>query len=165
MKHLILIGGSMGVGKTATSLSLSHMLPRNVFLDGDSCWKMTPFTVNEETKAMVMDNITHLLGNFIRCSTYEAIIFCWVMHEQTILDEILSRIPRENLCIHAISLICSEEALRTRLAGDIAAGIRQPDVIERSVERLPLYQNLNTVKIDTTALSPEEAAEKIKKLL
>lgn len=151
----------MGVGKTATSLALARILPRNVFLDGDWCWKMTPFVVSEETKGMVMDNITHLLGNFIRCSAYETVLFCWVMHEQAIIDEILSKLPLDDVAVSAFSLVCSEEVLCARLAGDIAAGIRQTDVIERSTQRLPLYEKLNTVKIDTTALSPEETAARI----
>lgn len=81
MKKLIIINGTMGVGKTTTSLELQKILPQNVFLDGDWCWSMEPFVVNDETKTMVMNNITYLLNNFIRCSEYENIIFCWVMHE------------------------------------------------------------------------------------
>lgn len=36
-----------------------------------------------------MENICFLLNQFIRCSAYENIIFCWVMHEQGIIDEII----------------------------------------------------------------------------
>lgn len=32
----------------------------------------------------------------------------------------------------------------------MAAGVRTDDVIQRSVERIGLYQNLNTIKIDTS---------------
>ncbi len=35
MKKLILINGTMGVGKTATSNALLQLLPQSVFLDGD----------------------------------------------------------------------------------------------------------------------------------
>ena len=35
------------------------------------------------------------------------------------------------------------------LAENIDTDIRQPDVIECSIVRLPLYENLNTKKIDT----------------
>ena len=61
MKNLIIVGGTMGVGKTATCRELQKILPRNVFLDGDWCWDMHPFVVTEETKAMVNGNIAHLL--------------------------------------------------------------------------------------------------------
>lgn len=165
MKRLILVGGTMGVGKTAACRELARLLARNVFLDGDWCWNMNPFVVSSETCEMVMDNIAHMLGNFLRCSVLDNIIFCWVMHEQTIIDGLISRLPTGDFHVDSFSLICTEQALRTRLAGDIAAGIRTADVIERSVPRLGLYENLNTVKIDTTSLSAVQTAREIERIL
>lgn len=161
MKQLYLIGGPMGVGKTAVSRRLSTMLERSVMLDGDWCWMMHPFAVTEETKAMVMDNIAHLLGNFLRCSAIDHVVFCWVMHEQAILDELLSRLPTDGVSVTAVSLICTPEALAARIGADVASGLRTPDVLPRSLARLPLYDALRTVKLDTTCLSPEEAARAI----
>ena len=161
MKTLYLIGGTMGVGKTTVSQALKNILPRSVFLDGDWCWDAQPFQVTEETKTMVMDNICHLLNNFIHCSAYENIIFCWVMHEQKIIDDILSRLDLAVCHTCCISLTCSEETLTKRLQKDIALGIRQADILNRSLPRLPLYTTLHTQKIDTTRLSPEEIAARI----
>ena len=146
MKTLYLIGGTMGVGKT----TISKQLKQSVFLDGDWCWDMHPLIVNEETKAMVLDNICHLLNNFIHCSSYENIIFCWVMHEQSIIDGILKKLDTSNLNIKSISLISDEASLTQRIAKDIASNLRQPDVLKRSLERLAMYQELNTIKIDTS---------------
>ena len=162
MKHLYMIGGPMGVGKTAVCQALSAQLDRSVFLDGDWCWAMHPFIVTEETKAMVTDNIVHLLSNFIRCSELDHIIFGWVMHEQSILDGLLEKLPLEDCQVHAISLICTEDILKKRIQKDIDAGLRTPDVISRSLARLPLYEALNTVKIDTSFLSIEETARTIR---
>ncbi len=53
---------------------------------------MDPFIVNEETKEMVMDNICFLLNQFIHCSAFEHVVFCWVMHEQSMIESILSRL-------------------------------------------------------------------------
>lgn len=150
MKTLYLIGGTMGVGKTTISKQLKQALNQSVFLDGDWCWDMHPFIVNEETKAMVLDNICHLLNNFIHCSSYENIIFCWVMHEQSIIDGILKKLDTSNLNIKSISLISDEASLTQRIAKDITANLRQPDVLKRSLERLAMYQELNTIKIDTS---------------
>lgn len=158
MKTLYLIGGTMGVGKTAACQELKTMLPNSVFLDGDWCWDMAPFTVTEETKAMVMDNICHLLGNFLRCGTLENVIFCWVMHQQSIVDDILSRLDLTDCRLVSVSLTCSESALRSRLQRDIDEGRRQPDILQRSIARLPMYEALKTVKLDTTKKTPREAA-------
>ena len=149
----------MGVGKTTVSRLLMKKLPNSVFLDGDWCWESSPFVVTNETKAMVMDNICHLLNNFIHCSVYENIIFCWVMHQQEIIDAILKRLDTEGCIVHAISLTAKAEALAARLQRDIDAGVRTPDIIERSISRIPLYDMLNTIKINTTSLTADEAAD------
>lgn len=161
MKKLYLIGGTMGVGKTTVCRTLQKKLPCCVFLDGDWCWDMSPFVVSEETKAMVMDNICHILQNFLRCTAYENIIFCWVMHEQSIIDDILSRLDVGEAEVKTISLIASEKAITARLEKDVTAGIRTPDVIERSIARIPLYEKLDTVKIDTDEKTVDTVAEEI----
>ena len=76
MKKLYLIGGTMGVGKTTVCQYLKKQLPKSVFLDGDWCWDMSPFQVTEETKAMVLDNICHLLNRFLACSAFDHVLFC-----------------------------------------------------------------------------------------
>ena len=161
MKHLYLIGGPMGVGKTAVCRALQQRLPNCAFLDGDWCWDMKPFYVTDETKAMVKDNICHVLGNFLRCSAFDNVVFCWVMHQQSILDEIVSRLPLRDVELHCISLTASRSALADRLQKDIDAGLRQPDVVGRSLDYLPLYEGLNTQKVDTTGLTIDEIIEKL----
>ncbi|HHW72176.1 MAG TPA: AAA family ATPase [Firmicutes bacterium] len=161
MKRLYLIGGTMGVGKTAVCKELKARLNRSVFLDGDWCWDANPFQVTEETKAMVMANICFLLDQFIHCSAYDHIIFCWVMHEQSIIDGIVSRLDTANCEVKAVSLMCSEKELRERLEKDIAAGRRTRDIMGRSLARLPLYHQLDTVKINTDGKTVREVAEEI----
>ena len=161
MKRLFLIGGTMGVGKTSVCQMLKTKLENAVFLDGDWCWDADPFQVNDETKQMVVDNICHLLNNFIHCSVYDNVIFCWVMHEQSIIDDILSHLDLTNCDVKTISLICRGNALVERLKKDIKAGVRQEDVLSRSIERLPLYDTLNTQKIDVSDLSIKEIVEMV----
>lgn len=164
MKTLYLIGGTMGVGKTTVCRQLRDRLHNSVFLDGDWCWDAHPFQVTEETKRMVMENICFLLNQFLRCSVYEHVIFCWVMHEQKIIDDILSGIDRRNCHVKVISLVCDEETLHNRLEKDVAAGVRTPDVIERSVARIPCYQQLNTIKLQTVGKTVAEIVNELEAL-
>jgi len=122
---------------------------------------MHPFQVTEETKQMVLENICFLLNNFIKCSAYENIVFCWVMHEQTIIDYIVSRLDTSDCKVHSISLVCSEQALQARLRRDVDAGIRTEDVIRRSIERIPFYKKLNTYKVDVSKITPVQVADLI----
>ena len=161
MKKLFIIGGTMGIGKSTVSQILKRKLPNSVFLDGDWCWDSSPFQVTAETKEMVIKNICAVLNNFLKCSAYENIIFCWVMHEQSIIDAIISGLDTANCRVLAVSLLCSEQELTQRLQKDVAAGIRTPDVIERSVQRMPLYQNLDTIKVNTSGKNAAEVAQEI----
>lgn len=161
MKQLYMIGGTMGVGKTTVSQVMKAKLDHSVFLDGDWCWDAHPFQVTAETKQMVLQNICFLLNQFIHCSAYRNVIFCWVLHEQSIIDAILAGIDQSDCLVKNISLICNEGELRKRLLKDVAAGKREKEIVERSIARIPCYGALDTVKIDTNGKSPEEIAAEI----
>ena len=135
MKKLYLIGGTMGIGKTTTCQILKRKLDRSVFIDGDWCWDMHPFMVNEETKKLVLENICMLLNNDLK-----------------------------DVKVISISLVCQKEALEKRIQKDIDQGIRKPDVLARSVERLEMYQKLNTYKIDVSNKKIEEIVKEIIKV-
>lgn len=143
MKKLYLIGGTMGIGKTTTCQVLKTKLDKSVFLDGDWCWDMHPFMVNEETKKLVLENICMLLNNDLKCSVFDHIIFCWVMHEQSIIDVLLSHLDLKDVKVISISLVCQKEALEKRIQKDIDQGIRKPDVLARSVVKI---RNVSKIK-------------------
>ena len=80
------------------------------------------------------------------------------MHEQQIIEDLLAGLSLSGCEVRMISLVCTKEALIKRLKKDIAAGIRTEDALLRSIERLPLYEKLNTVKVDVSALSAQQTA-------
>lgn len=161
MKNLVFINGTMGAGKTAVSKYLRDLLVPSAFLDGDWCWDMSPFVVTQETKEMVQENIVSVLNRFLRCSVYQNIIFCWVMQYDSIAEDLLCRLDLDGVRVFRFTLEVSESVLRERLEKDVCDGIRTEDVIERSIARLSLYQNMNTVKINTDCLTAEQVAQKI----
>jgi adenylate kinase family enzyme len=165
MKRLIIVNGTMGVGKTAVCTKLYHILNRSVFLDGDWCWMMDPFVVTDETKQMVRDNIIHLLRNFLTCSEYENIIFCWVMQYESIMDDFISRLAGLEFESYKFTLTISERALIQRVQKDVEDYVRTSDVLERSLQRLPLYETMHTVKIDVSEITAQQAAEQIRNAL
>ena len=159
MKHVYLIGGPMGIGKSTICNQLNQDLDHSVFLDGDWCWSMDPFIVNQDTKNMVLDNITHCLNNFIHTPGIENIIFCWVMHKQDIIDQIIQKLDTEGVDIHLISLICEKEELIKRMLIDR----RDNQTIRKSLQYLELYKDLDTQKIDVTTLDVQKTIDKIKR--
>lgn len=149
----------MGIGKSTICNQLNQDLDYSVFLDGDWCWNMDPFIVNQDTKNMVLDNITHCLNNFIHTPGIENIIFCWVMHKQDIINQIIQKLDTEGVDIHLISLICEKEELIKRMLIDR----RDNQTIRKSLQYLELYKDLDTQKIDVTTLDVQKTIDKIKR--
>ena len=110
---------------------------------------------------MVTENICFLLNQFLNCTAFENVIFCWVMHEQSIIDNILENISYKDCNVRNISLVCDEETLKERLMKDIDSGIRSEDAVRKSIVRIPLYGGLDTEKIDTKGKSAEDVAAEI----
>lgn len=161
MKNLIFVNGTMGVGKTATCHELQKILSSSVFLDGDWCWNMKPFIVTEETKKMVTDNICHLLNNFLCCSEFQNIIFCWVMHKQAIIDSILENLNLVDVHYYLFTLTISEQSLQKHLTNDILTGKRTNDTFIESCHRLSFYKQIDSIKINVSEITAKEAAEVI----
>ncbi|WP_145053129.1 AAA family ATPase [Paenibacillus xylanexedens] len=104
MKKLIVVNGSMGVGKTSTCKNLYKSLDRSVWLDEDWCWMMNPWTVNKDTIEKVENNITYLLER-LHTSEYK---------------------------LYKITLTCSEESLRDRMHSDMRSLEQINNSINRS---------------------------------
>lgn len=149
----------MGIGKSTICNQLNKELNHSIFLDGDWCWNMDPFVVNQDTKNMVLDNIIHCLNNFIHTPDIKNIIFCWVMHEQKIIDEIIHKLDTKDMKIHSISLVCEKEELIKRMLVDR----RDDQTVQKSLAYLELYKDLDTLKIDVTTLDVQSTIDKIKR--
>ncbi|AKI97648.1 AAA family ATPase [Kosmotoga pacifica] len=161
MKELIIINGPPGIGKSTISSRLLQMLEDSVWLDGDWCWMMNPWVVNEETKEIALKNITFCLNIFLKSKSYKRIIFSWVMHKKEIFDDVLSRLDGIPFKKHMITLMASPEALENRMK----AGGRKEEKIKSALKSLPLYHELNTTIIDTSNKSVDETLEILLELI
>jgi len=161
MKKVYLIGGTMGVGKTAVCKELEGLLDNSIYIDGDSCWNPDPSCITEESKKEVLKAIVERLNKYIEDSSLDNIVFGWVMHEQYIIDSIVNNLRLDDCELITVSLMVSEYILRERLEKDIKDGKRTKDIIERSINRIHLYKKLNTNKINTDGKSVIEIAKEI----
>lgn len=155
MTRLIIVNGPPGVGKSTVCRQLYQRLDGAVWLDGDWCWLMHPWDYSAQNKAMVLENITFLLRNYLKSGSFRYIILSWVIPDEAIFRQILDRLGEADYYLFRLTLICSEAALRARMQQDG----REESVIERSVALLPRYRAMSTRQIDTT--SPNETVERI----
>ena len=160
-KRLVFISGAMGAGKTAVTRALQNILQPAAMLDGDWCWDIKPFTVNDETKEMVLGNIAFLLRRFLESPACENVLFCWVMDHKEIADELFRRIGPEALQraeTWQFTVTCTPETLEAHIRGDIRKGLRAESDIPRSLARLPLYAALPTIQVPADGRTAEEVA-------
>ena len=83
------------------------------------------------------------------------------MDKQDIINDILSRLIMAECTEIVISLVCSEDELKKRLKRDINSGVRNADILQRSMERLSLYKELDTIKIDVSKKTVKEIKDVI----
>ena len=85
---VIILNGPMGVGKTTVGKLIAEKCPGTAFIDGDWCMDLHPFVGNHETKAMAVDNILHMVGNYMKCSACKMIVLVWLMDDPWVLQSL-----------------------------------------------------------------------------
>lgn len=156
-KTLVLINGTPGIGKTTVSKELHTKLEYSAWLDGDWCWMINPFVVNQENITMVESNISTLLNRYIENSSIKYMIFNWVIPNNQVMDKIITSITKKSINVIKITLMCSPSLLEKRLIMDGRSESR----IKDSIKRLSNYDSLESIKLDTTKLSIQQTVDKI----
>lgn len=160
MKRLIIVSGTMGVGKTSACAALYKMAPRTVWLDGDWCWLMNPWNMCDENKRMVMSNILWILRSYLRNTTFDNVVFSWVLHRREIIEELLAGLAGLEYSLNAFVLTCSPATLEGRM---IADG-RSSQQVEDSLSRMRLYSEIGWTVVDTEGIDSEAAASIIARM-
>lgn len=160
MKKLIIINGTMGVGKSSASKELA-VLMNGLYLDGDWCWRPAPLCKDKINRDIIIENMGKIISYELSHMSYEALIYCWVIPENDILLKLLGSIEGAPHKTFLFTLIPTKEALISRLRGDIEKGVRDEYIVERALNHLVGYKAQDTIKIDNTLLSPKESAKAI----
>lgn len=177
MKKLIMIGGAMGTGKTTAAEILVNSVPNSVMLDGDWCWQQgCDWHFDQESKEMALRNICFLLESFLKNSHIKCVFFAWVLHLPETHAHIIETL-RERGCafdLVDLSLIVDEDTLRKRLEGRSRAEAERQGLpfreseldalVRRTMDRMRYYMKLDTMKLDVTAMNPNETAARIAEL-
>ena len=157
---VIILNGTMGVGKTTVGKYIAETNKGTAFIDGDWCLDIHPFVGNRETKTMAIDNILHMIDNYRKCSVCRMIVLVWLMDNQWVYQSIIEGISKLQIEIKSVTLMCDKETLIKRWKNDKNCEWRTDEWLEVSLKSLPYFLSMEN-SIDTSGLSIEEIADRI----
>lgn len=156
MKKLLVINGTMGVGKTDLARELFHKLEKCAWLDGDWCWMTRPFQLKEEEKAPLLKMMSTLLRHYLDSSHIEIVIFSWVIPRNEILQEILNQVGSDYELLR-VTLIANEQTLRDRIAKRRNYEARDEFESDRSLQYAATqFQNMQPYSVETSGRTTVE---------
>lgn len=161
MKKLIIINGTMGVGKSSVGQLLNKTLPNSAFVDGDWCCKVN-IPLNDQIKNLYIKNITSLINNYLLNSEVKNVIFCWVIHKNEILQKIINNTDLNKVNVFVITLQADNHSLISRITKRFDYEDRDKSELERSLYyQENYYKDISSYKIDTSNMSIDDVAKKI----
>ncbi|MBQ6288062.1 MAG: AAA family ATPase [Succiniclasticum sp.] len=155
---VIILNGPMGVGKTTVGKYIADHHPGTAFIDGDWCLDIHPFVGNQETKAMAVDNILHMIGNYQKCSVCNMVVLVWLMDEPWVIQKITQGLSAMQAEVKNMTLVCSRESLIRRWKDDHNCEWRTDEWLNVSLKSLPGFASMDNT-IDTSGLPVEQVAE------
>ena len=155
---VIILNGPMGVGKTTVGKYIADHHPGTAFIDGDWCLDIHPFVGNQETKAMAVDNILHMIGNYQKCSVCNMVVLVWLMDEPWVIQKITQGLSAMQAEVNNVTLVCSRESLIRRWKDDHDCEWRTDEWLNVSLKSLPGFASMDNT-IDTSGLHVEQVAE------
>ena len=158
--EIIIINGPMGVGKTTVGKYIAEQSPGTAFIDGDWCMDIHPFIGNRETRAMAVDNILHMIGNYQKCSVCNRVVLVWLMDDPWVIQRIAEGLSSLQATANNVTLVCNEENLIRRWKNDQNCEWRTDDWLDKSLKSLPDFASMDKV-IDTSDLSVDQVAKHI----
>lgn len=159
MKRIFFLNGPMGVGKTTVGRLLQGALPQAAFIDGDWCLDIDPFVGDSATRAMAVDNILHMLGNYQACPCCQNAVVAWLMDRPEVREALDTGVKALDLEPLWYTLTCSPQALRARWEKDKACPWRTRAWLEISLRSLAGFQGLPGRQIGTDDKAPGQVRD------
>jgi chloramphenicol 3-O-phosphotransferase len=161
---IIIINGSLGVGKTSVGEHLQRKFVRAVHLDGDAIGDVHPFDIYDESRIDQLYQALRLLVGYYQDNGYTSFVINYVFESPASLENLLARLRPLDPFIHTYWLTCTaqEQARRIRQRGRGELDWELQRFVElQQIQRKAAQQGFIGIEVDSSSLSPAETAEKI----
>lgn len=155
MQKLIIVSGSPCVGKSAASDLLYQAYQNSAYLDGDWCWCVNPFSVEDPRLREGDKAMSAVLSNYLRLGFDYVVFSSVVAMYENLRQSILRGIQADGYKVIGFTLTCTEETLRQRHRN-------RGDQNECSFEWLRLPHYPGDYVIHTDGKTPRQVVEEMK---
>jgi chloramphenicol 3-O-phosphotransferase len=161
---ILIINGSLGVGKSSVAEQLQIKFDQSVHLDGDSIGDVHPFEIYDDARIHHLYRTLQLLVGFHQENGYSNFVINYVFESPGSLQELLDLLTPLDPSIHTYWLTCNEAEQAARIRK------RQRNELEWELSRFVELQRIQAEaarqgfigqEVDTTNLTSAEVAEEI----
>jgi chloramphenicol 3-O-phosphotransferase len=161
---IIIINGSLGVGKSSVAEALHMKFDKSVNLDADYIGFVHPFEIYDEARIDHLYRTLELLVGFHQKNGYSNFVINYVFESPDSLQDLLERLRPLDANIHTYWLTCGEDEQAQRIRA------RPSSTQEWELNRFVELQHIQAeaaqegfigIELDTTGLSAGEVADKI----
>ncbi len=161
---IIIINGSLGVGKSSVAEQLQYKFDKSVHLDGDYIGDVHPFEIYDEARIRHLYHTLELLIDFHQKNGYHHFVINYVFESPESLQELLDLLHPLDASIHTYWLTCHEEEqakrIRNRKREELAWELNRFVELQR-IQAKAAARGFIGKEVDTTGLTAAEAAEEI----
>jgi chloramphenicol 3-O-phosphotransferase len=161
---IIIINGSLGVGKSSVAEELHWKFDKSVYLDGDALGDVHPFEIYDPARIDHLYHTLELLVGFHQKHGYPNFVINYVFESPASLQALLDLLRPLERDIHTYWLTCEEQEQARRIRG------RQRSDLEwelnrfvelRQIQAQAAQQGFLGLEVDTTHLTAAEVAAAI----
>jgi broad-specificity NMP kinase len=161
---IIIINGSLGVGKSSVADELHWKFDKSVHLDGDHVGDVHPFEIYDDARIDHLYRTLELLVGFHQKNGYHDFVINYVFESADSLQDLLDLLRPLESSIHVFLLTCDAKEQAKRIQG------RRRHELEWELSRFVELQKIQAEaarqgfigkEVDTTNLTSAEVAEEI----
>ncbi len=159
---IVIINGSVGVGKTSVSRELQEKFNKSIMLDGDYIGAVRPFEIYDQSRINYLYKTLQHLIEFHISNGFEHFIINYVFESNSSLSNLIHLFDKTNLEVKCIWLTCSVEEHKKRI---LSRETDQKDwELKRFIELNNIQKKANNIgfigeKIETDGKTIKEITE------
>ena len=161
---IIIINGSLGVGKTSVAETLQCKFDRSVHLDGDAIGDVHPFEIYDPARIIHLYEALALLVRFHQKHGYANFVINYVFESADSLQDLLKLLRPLEPSIHTYWLTCNGQEQAKRIQG------RRREELDWELQRFVELQHIQAEaarqgfigkEVDTSGLTTAQVADAI----